>query len=124
MKLLIVGSRSVKEFDLSKYIPPQTELIISGGASGVDSIAEKYADEHKISKLILRPRYDMYGRCAPLKRNESMVDVADTVLVVWDGISRGTKYTIDYAKRKNKTIKVILKTDTSIDQILYLAAEL
>ena len=124
MKLLIVGSRSVKEFDLSKYIPPQTELIISGGASGVDSIAEKYADEHKISKLILRPRYDMHGRCAPLKRNESMVDVADTVLVVWDGISRGTKYTIDYAKRKNKTIKVILKTDTSIDQILYLAAEL
>ena len=124
MKLLIVGSRSVKEFDLSKYIPPQTELIISGGASGVDSIAEKYADEHKISKLILRPRYDMYGRCAPLKRNESMVDVADTVLVVWDGISRGPKYTIDYAKRKNKTIKVILKSDTSIDQILYLAAEL
>ena len=124
MKLLIVGSRSVKEFDLSKYIPPQTELIISGGASGVDSIAEKYADEHKISKLILRPRYDMYGRCAPLKRNESMVDVADTVLVVWDGISRGTKYTIDYAKRKNKTIKVILKSDTSIDQILYLAADL
>lgn len=108
MKLLIVGSRSIQEFDLLKYVPPETELIISGGAKGIDSIAEKYADKHKISKLILRPRYDLYGKAAPLKRNETMVDVADAVLILWDGISQGTKYTAEYAKKKNKSVTIIL----------------
>ena len=53
MKLLIAGSRSITNFDISPYIPENVELIISGGASGVDTLAEQYADEHKISKLIL-----------------------------------------------------------------------
>ena len=108
MKLLIVGSRSINEFDLSGLIPDETELIISGGAGGADTIAESYADKHKISKLILRPRYNKYGKAAPLKRNELMVDIADLVIVLWDGVSRGTKYTIDHAKKMNKPVKVIL----------------
>ena len=108
MKVLIVGSRNIRNYDISELVPPEAELIISGGAEGTDSIAEKYADKYKISKLILRPRYERYGRAAPLKRNELMVDIADEVLVLWDGMSRGTKYTLEYAKKKNKHVKVIL----------------
>ena len=107
MKLLIAGSRGIKAFDLSEYIPKETKLIISGGAGGVDALAEKYADEHKISKLILRPQYALYGKGAPLKRNEEMVDIADFVLVIWDGASRGSRYTIEYAKKKNKNVRVV-----------------
>ena len=110
MKLLIAGSRSIKDFDLSEYIPKETELIISGGASGVDALAERYADANKISKLILRPKYALYGKGAPLKRNEEMVELADFVLVIWDGSSHGAKYTIEYAKKRNKNIKVIYYT--------------
>lgn len=108
MKLLIVGSRSIEDFDLTEYVPNETELIISGGAKGMDSVAEQYADRHKISKLILRPRYGLYGKAAPIRRNEMMVDVADAVLVVWDGVSRGTQYTVEYARKKNKSVQVIL----------------
>ena len=36
-----------------------------------------------------------------------MVDMADAVLIVWDGVSRGTKYTLDYAKKQNKPILLI-----------------
>ena len=107
MKALIVGSRSITEFDLSKIMTPDVEMIISGGAKGVDALAERYADEHKLSKLIMRPRYDRYGRAAPLKRNEQMVDMADVVLVLWDGVSRGAQYTIRYAEHKGKPITVI-----------------
>ena len=62
MKVLIVGSRSIDEFELSGIVPKKAELIISGGAEGIDSIAEKYADQNRISKLILRPKYEKYGR--------------------------------------------------------------
>jgi len=108
MRLLIVGSRKIEKFDLNGFISPNVDIIISGGAVGVDSIAEKYADDHKLSKLIIRPRYDIYGRCAPIKRNEEMVELADEVLVIWDGHSRGTKSTIDFAKKKNKKLRVII----------------
>jgi nucleoside 2-deoxyribosyltransferase len=33
-----------------------------------------------------------------------MVDLADIVLAIWDGRSRGTKYTVDYAVKKGKRI--------------------
>ena len=52
MKTLIIGSRSIKEFDLSPYIPAETEVIISGGASGIDKLAEQYADKNRISKYM------------------------------------------------------------------------
>ncbi len=107
MKLLIVGSRSITDFDLSPHVPPDVDTVISGGANGVDTLAQTYADLYRLSKYIIRPRYDLYGRVAPLKRNEQMVDMADAVLVIWDGHSRGTQYTVRYAKKMNKPITLI-----------------
>lgn len=112
MKLLIVGSRSITDYDISPHIPAETELIISGGANGIDTLAEKYADKHKISKLILHPQYKLYRKGAPLKRNDRMVELCDKVLVFWDGASRGTKHTIDYAKKLGKPIEVIVVPQT------------
>lgn len=107
IKLLIAGSRSIDNFDLEKFIPNDTDLIISGGAQGIDLLAEIFADKKKISKLILRPKYNLYGRAAPLKRNEEMVDIADGVLIIWDGKSKGTLHTINYARKKSKILKII-----------------
>lgn len=104
MKLLIIGSRTITDFDLTNHIPEETELIISGGAKGMDTVAERYADEHSIEKLIIKPQYEKYGRAAPLKRNEEMVDKADVVLAIWDGKSKGTDYTLKYAQKKSKRI--------------------
>ena len=81
--------------------------MILGGAEGIDRLAERYADEHKLSKLVLYPQYDRYGRAAPLKRNEVMVDLADQVLVIWDGKSRGSQYTIEYAKKQRKILVIV-----------------
>ena len=108
MKLLIVGSRSITNFDLSPYITKNVDTVISGGAGGVDSLAEQYADLHRLSKYILRPRYDLYGRAAPLKRNEQMVDIADALLVIWDGRSKGTQYTLKYAKKMKKQVTLVV----------------
>ena len=107
MKLLIVGSRSIKEFDLSPYVADDIDTVISGGAEGIDVLAEQYADQHRLSKCVIRPRYARYGRCAPLRRNEEMVDMADAVLIIWDGRSRGAQYTAQYAQKAGKPITLI-----------------
>ena len=107
IKLLIVGSRKLKDFDISLYIPKNVTHILSGGAEGVDTLAEQYADRHKISKTILYPRYDLYKKGAPLVRNDQLVDMCDRVLAFWDGKSRGTKHTIDYARKVGKPVNVI-----------------
>ena len=107
MKLLIVGSRSITDFDLSPYVSADVDTIISGGAGGVDTLAEQYADTHRLSKYIIRPQYNRYHRAAPLKRNEQMVNMADEILIVWDGQSKGTQHTIKYAKKTNKKLTII-----------------
>lgn len=107
MKLLIVGSRSITDFDLSPYVSGDVDTVISGGAGGVDTLAEEYADRHRLSKYIIRPRYDLYARGAPLKRNEQMIELADAVLIIWDGCSKGTEYSLKYAQKKNKPVTLV-----------------
>lgn len=108
MKVAVVGSRGITDADISRYIPPDATLIISGGAVGVDSLAERYADERGIKKLILYPDYELYGRSAPLIRDKLIVDNAELVIAVWDGESKGTEFTISYAKRRNVPCEVYL----------------
>lgn len=109
MKLLIAGSRGIENFDLSSYIADDVDTILSGGAKGIDTLAEEYADKKRLSKIILRPRYDLYGKAAPIKRNEELVKMADKILIIWDGVSKCTKSTINYAEKNNKEVEVIIQ---------------
>lgn len=106
MRVAVIGSRGLS-VDISEYIPKETNEIISGGAKGIDSLAECYADKNNIPKLIIRPEHQTFGMFAMRKRNRLIVECADMVLAIWDGKSRGTKYTIDYALRIGKPIKII-----------------
>lgn len=43
-KVLVAGPRKIDNIDISKHIPENVDLIISGGAKGIDTLAERYAD--------------------------------------------------------------------------------
>lgn len=107
IKTAIIGSRKIN-INIDKYLPKDISMIISGGAIGIDRLAEKYADKNGIPKLILLPNYNMYGKLAPLVRNRQIVNNAELVIAFWDGKSRGTKYTIDYANQLGVAVIVHL----------------
>ena len=107
MKVAVIGSRSLN-VDVSCYIPSEATTIVTGGAKGIDSLAEKYADEHNLKKIIFKPQYELYKKVAPIKRNILIVNEADLIVAIWDGKSKGTKFTIDYAKKINKSIRIFI----------------
>lgn len=108
MKVAIIGSRNLTNVEISKYIPENVTEIISGGARGIDTLAEEWADKNGIPKMIIKPEYERFKRGAPLKRNEKIVELADVIIALWDGKSRGTKFTIDYAKRLKKEVNIYI----------------
>lgn len=108
MKLAIIGSRGIEQFDIDTYIPAGITEIVSGGAKGVDRIAREYALKNGIKLSEFIPDYKHYGRVAPLKRNEEIANYADEVLAFWDGKSRGTEFTVNFFKKLGKNSRVVI----------------
>jgi hypothetical protein len=111
MKVLITGSRSIQDvafiFDkLNKHIDRVQDVIIHGGAIGVDNIAEAWCKQNSIKSIIVRPVFESKKEYY-LHRNSEMIGMADKIIAFWDGASRGTKFTIDYAKKRNKEVLVL-----------------
>lgn len=107
MKLAIIGSRNLVVENLEDYIPENVTEIVSGGARGIDTCAKEYAIRNGIKLTEFLPEYSKYGRVAPLKRNEQIAEYADEALVFWDGLSRGTQYTVKCFEELNKKTKII-----------------
>lgn len=111
MVVAVVGSRGLQIEELERYLPPEVTAIVSGGAQGVDACARRYAEEKGLPLTEFLPDYGSFGRAAPLKRNEAIVNAAELVIAFWDGKSRGTRYTIEYAKRMGVQLRVFLPGD-------------
>jgi len=71
--------------------------IVSGGAKGVDKMAEIYADEAEMECKVFLPDWRKYGKSAGFRRNTQIVDACDALVAFWDGKSRGTMDSISKA---------------------------
>lgn len=110
MKLAIIGARTLPDFDKSaikECIPPETTAILSGGAVGIDTLAEEVAAELGLPFEAVLPNYQKYGKKAPIVRNKAIVEKADRVLAVWDYRSRGTAHVIATCIGAGVPIRVI-----------------
>ncbi|MBO5936364.1 MAG: hypothetical protein J6Q79_01975 [Clostridia bacterium] len=108
MKIAIVGSRSITADIPEKCIPDNTTEIFSGGAIGIDTSARNFAREHHIFLTDILPEYDLYGRSAPLIRNDLIISLADKMIIFWDGKSRGTNYIVKKCREINKPFDLYL----------------
>jgi predicted Rossmann fold nucleotide-binding protein DprA/Smf involved in DNA uptake len=114
MRVAIVGHRDYTNYGhfrkimkdwASKYGLPN--MIISGGARGVDTLAEKYAREKQIPIMIWHARWRRYGRAAGPRRNAKIVGACDHVVAFLHPKSRGTKNTIEIAEKEGKPTTII-----------------
>jgi len=107
----ITGSRGFTDFaamtaQLDKLAPT---TIIAGGAAGADTLARNYAIKNGIEYLEFLPKFKTdnatpYHPRWYLERNKDIVNHADILAAFWDGKSKGTAYTIKYARKKGKQV--------------------
>ena len=116
MKLAIVGGRDFTNTVLfNKIIDRLLEReifidmteIVSGGAKGIDTLAENYANKHNLKTNIFLPDWNKYGRSAGFKRNVEIISNADITIAFWDGKSKGTKHSMNITKDFDKTLIVV-----------------
>ncbi len=84
-------------------------IIVSGGARGIDSLAEIEAKNLKIKTIIFKPDWDRYGKKAGFLRNILIINEADKVIAFWDGASKGTKHSIDLAIKQDKPLDIYVR---------------
>lgn len=113
LSVAIIGSRSVtdKNFVYSKldkiFLNRKPDLVVSGGAKGPDTLGVSWARENGVEVKEFIPDWERYGRAAGFKRNTQIVESANLVIAFWDGASRGTKDSIDKARKLNKRVEII-----------------
>ena len=113
IKLAIVGTRnpnlSYKEWEillLQEVSPSDLSLIVSGGATGIDTYAKLFAGRHHIPLMEFLPDYAKFGKQAPLRRNTQIVKEATKVIAFPSAESRGTFHSINEARRMRKSLVV------------------
>jgi len=109
-KVAIAGSRNFKDLDMVReYLwdwHPACIHIVTGGAEGPDSVAEEWARDNKLPLTVIKPDWAKHGKKAGILRNIDIVSQADEVVAFWDGESRGTKSTIEFALAQKKNLMV------------------
>lgn len=106
--VLIAGGRTYEDREtitekLDSLIKDTNVCIVEGGARGVDSIAEEYAESHGMEIMEFRPQWEKYGKAAGPLRNIKMCEfvrkMGGEAIYFWDGKSKGTGDCIKTAKK-------------------------
>lgn len=123
MRVAVTGSRSITDRDWVFYHldslyganasnPPKTVVVISGGAKGVDTLAQEWAKGEGKDFILFKPYHliDSQVEYQPrffFARNKQIVDNCDELVAFWDGVSSGTRHAIEYAQKSGKKVTVI-----------------
>lgn len=108
MKLAIVGSRYTFSENIEAELTKIPDTIISEGNVGLENCVRVFARKHGLKLVEFFPNYKIYGGSrAMMQRNIMIVNECDCILAFWDGTSKSTKFTIDYARKMKKPMKIV-----------------
>lgn len=75
------------------------EMVITGGASGADNLANIWARKHGIPTVECFANWEFYGKRAGWIRNNTMADLKPDVVLAFQG-GRGTAMMIEIARAR------------------------
>lgn len=108
--IAIVGSREginrVRVEEFVDRLNPHRTIVVSGGAKGVDSWAVARAKELGIRTRVFPAQWEKHGKQAGFIRNKLIVQHSQDVVAFWDGKSKGTEHTIEYAIEMRKPVAI------------------
>ena len=109
MKVLIAGSRSITDYSLVVAAIEESGFdvteVLSGGARGADRLGERYAEEHELPVVQIKPDWSR-GRHAGLQANSELAAQSEAAVIVYDGVSKGTRDTIRKLQQTRKPVFV------------------
>lgn len=112
MKTIIAGSRHITSMDALRAAIKEAGFeiseVVTGCAHGVDTLGQVWAYDHGIPVKEFRPDWTTHGKAAGIIRNHAMGDYAEALVAVWDGVSKGSRDMIDYAKKKGLRVHVVI----------------
>lgn len=124
-KVAVIGSRSFgdreKLYSVLTKNKAKIKLIVSGGARGADTLATQWASDYGVPYLVFPalwrdPETLAFDKGAGMRRNRLIVQYADHVIAFWDGVSNGTKNSIDTARELNKPLTIISFQNSSLEE--------
>ncbi len=96
-----VGGPEDLNIDISRYIPEGTTEIICCG-NGACRLAERYADERGIPKLVIKPRSRF--KISRIDCVKAAIEAADVIVIVYKRRNLITCFVAGYANRLGKTV--------------------
>lgn len=117
MKVIIAGSRGISSMHLlnetMKDLNWEITEVVSGKAKGPDKLGEIWAIRRGIKVKDFPADWDGLGKSAGYVRNKQMAEYADACVVLWDGVSKGSKHMIDLALSQGLKVYVrVFKHDS------------
>jgi len=109
VKLIIAGTRtfSVDHHTMKMHLDNfklQPAMVLSGGARGIDESGENWALRNGIPVMRVNADWDKHGRAAGPIRNRRMAELADSLLLIWDGKSPGSRNMKSEMEKLNKPV--------------------
>ena len=108
MRVAIVGSRDCCDYYgmAEKLWNYDITHIISGGAPGIDTLAEHFAENNDIPTTIFHAEWKKFGNSAGPKRNKKMIEEGKPELVIAFNPGIGTNNAIYFANKAGIPVKV------------------
>jgi hypothetical protein len=117
VRLLVSGSRGITDRDVvfaaircgmaELELTGNNLTLLSGGAVGVDRLAEEFARAWGWVIDQRKPAWRTYGKRAGILRNAALVDAATHVICIWDGQSPGTRHVMECAESSGKAMYIV-----------------
>jgi hypothetical protein len=110
MRTVIAGGRNFTDYDLLTRECDKLDIsvVISGKATGADQLGILYAHKNQYPVILCPAPWNHFGKRAGYIRNQIMADIAEQVIIFWNGKSPGTKMMKEISEKKGLPLTLIM----------------